>query len=241
MRINFRSCVRFLPFLAALVLCACANPDKIRVKYTGPYPDPHYLSEAQIERLVKDFPPPPAPGSEQEKADWATLLDWQAKRTPLQCAAALVQEKSDFPEYYGGDANPFIKPEPQPVLDFFRRMGEDVKTASARLKKHARRARPEGPQLHPCLRDVGSKYSYPSIHASTSRAFALILADFAPARRQEFLDSADQAALNRLIAGVHFPSDIAAGKEYGARVYAELLKNETFQREMETLRQYLAK
>lgn len=230
------------PVLLALALCACTqNPNTLQVKYSGPYPDAHYLSEAQLDRLVRTFPPPPAPGSPQEQADLALLLELQEKRTPLQCAAALVQEKSDFPEYFGGDANPFQKPEPKPVLDFFQKAGDDVKLASGRLKREAKRKRPEDPRLKPCLRDVGSKYSYPSIHAAVARAFALILSELDPALREQYLADADAAARNRLTAGVHYPSDVTAGEEYGARVYRELLANEAFRSELLALRQYLKK
>lgn len=230
------------PLLLALALCACTkNPDSLQVKYSGPYPDAHFLTDPQVDVLVRTFPPPPEPGSAQEQADLAVLLELQAKRTPLQCAAALVQEKSDFPEYFGGDANPFQKPEAKAVLDFFQKTGDDVKLASARLKKDAKRKRPEDPRLHPCLRDVGSRYSYPSIHAAVARAFALILSDLDPARKDQYLAEAGQAARNRLIAGVHYPSDVTAGEEYGARVYRELLTNKTFRAELESIRQYLKK
>ncbi|NLO91408.1 MAG: phosphatase PAP2 family protein [Elusimicrobia bacterium] len=230
-----------LAFTAALALglCACQNRDKLRVTSHGPYPDAHYITEAQLKTLVDNFPAPPAPGSEEEKADWKLLLEWQNKRTALQCAAALVQEKSNFPEYFGGDANPFVKPEPKEVLDFMTRFGDDVKLAAARLKKHAKRPRPDGPELRPCIQDVGSKYSYPSIHAAVARAYALLLGDLAPARRAEFLAAADDAALNRLITGVHFPSDLEAGKQYAALVYAELLNNESFRRDADSMRSYL--
>ena len=92
--------------------------------------------------------------------------------------------------------------------------------------------------LEPCLRRIGG-LSYPSGHSTIAHVFALILADLVPERRAEFLARADAAALNRVIGGVHHPSDIEAGKRLADLLYAEFLKSPAFRADQEALQQYL--
>ena len=52
---------------------------------------------------------------------------------------------------------------------------------------------------------------------------------------------ADEAALDRVIGGVHYPTDIEAGKRLGEAIYAELRKNPAFQRDEKALEKYIVK
>jgi acid phosphatase (class A) len=83
-------------------------------------------------------------------------------------------------------------------------------------------------------------FSYPSGHAAYSRLFALILSELQPERKSEFMARADQAALNRVIGGVHYPTDIEAGKKLAEDIFADLRKNPDFRRDLEILKQYIA-
>ncbi len=76
-------------------------------------------------------------------------------------------------------------------------------------------------------------------HAVNARVFAPILADQAPGHREEFLARADRAALNRVISGVHYPSDIAAGKTAGDELYREFRQSPAFRGDLDSLRKYL--
>jgi membrane-associated phospholipid phosphatase len=60
--------------------------------------------------------------------------------------------------------------------------------------------------------------SYPSGHATTSAAAAAVLGWFFPSARRHLLAMADQAAISRLYAGIHFASDTRAGLALGRRV-----------------------
>ena len=48
-----------------------------------------------------------------------------------------------------------------------------------------------------------------------------------------------QGALNRVIGGVHHPSDIAAGKDLGDAIYKALKQNSKFKTDLDTLRRNL--
>lgn len=60
--------------------------------------------------------------------------------------------------------------------------------------------------------------SYPSEHAVAAGAASAILAYVYPDDAQSFTDQANAAARSRLLAGVHFPSDVQAGLDLGRAV-----------------------
>jgi membrane-associated phospholipid phosphatase len=64
--------------------------------------------------------------------------------------------------------------------------------------------------------------SYPSEHAVAAGAASAVLAYLFPGNAKFFADQAEAAGRSRLLAGVQFPSDVAAGLELG-RAVAELV------------------
>ncbi|HNW44517.1 MAG TPA: phosphatase PAP2 family protein [Elusimicrobiales bacterium] len=197
----------------------------------------HYLDIAALD--LRAVPPAPAAGSAQDKADFETLLAWQAARTPAQCNAARAEMEHSF-EVFFGKITPFVSPQPAEVGAFFKNVGEDSIAAHRYLKDVYKRDRPflRDARIKPCIARVGG-YAYPSGHAAMSRLFALILGDLAPARRKEFIARADEAALNRIIGGVHHPTDIEAGRILANELYRNLLKRPDFVSAMKDLRRFL--
>ncbi|HNW43245.1 MAG TPA: phosphatase PAP2 family protein [Elusimicrobiales bacterium] len=192
-----------------------------------------YLSQAQLQ--IKDFPAPPAAGSAEDKADLAAVLQWQKDRTQDQCDAALAQSDESFLSFFG-DVNPFPVPLPAEAAAFFKRIDKETGDANRYIKKIYQRERPflRSPELDPCLGRVQG-FSYPSGHAAVSHLFGLILSDLLPRQGSIFMRAADQGALNRVIGGVHHPSDIEAGKRLGDRLYRELRQNQAFVADTEAL------
>ncbi len=90
-------------------------------------------------------------------------------------------------------------------------------------KKHFSRARPT--QLDKTLVTVIDNpmhAAYPSGHASQSYMMALILSDFDPEHAEVYKRFAIDIAHRREIAGVHYPSDSAAGRELAIDVFEKL-------------------
>lgn len=93
--------------------------------------------------------------------------------------------------------------------------------ATTRAKRHYRRLRPY--QIDGMIQPIGKAYtdaSYPSGHSSVSSAAATVLGNLWPARAYEFRWWANQVAMSRMAAGMHFPSDVRVGAELGARIGA---------------------
>jgi membrane-associated phospholipid phosphatase len=81
--------------------------------------------------------------------------------------------------------------------------------------------RPRPSQADPSLTTVlpnPSSPSYPSEHAAAAGAASAVLAYLFPNDAQAFLDRAEMASQSRLMAGVEYPSDVAAGLDLGRAV-----------------------
>lgn len=235
MRTNKATLLLVLVLLFALGACAPAIVKEPTAGQGGVY----YLDPLQ--GRFSWFPPPPRAGSATDQADLEVLRTWQAKRTAAECARARAEARGDFEALYG-NVSPFDKPIPPEVATFFKRVHADLDYAVEAVKKQYQRPRPiyRNRGLEPCVDIIGG-YAYPSGHATNARLFALILSDLVPERRAEFMTRADEASLNRVIGGVHYPSDIEAGKRLGEAIYAELRKNRIFLRDEEDIVKYVVK
>lgn len=92
------------------------------------------------------------------------------------------------------------------------------------LKNVTCRARPTAPGAgtffakFPCFPAPYAYASFPSGHATTAFAAALILAFWYPRQAGVFMGLAVLVALSRVVLGVHFPSDVFAGALLGSGV-----------------------
>jgi len=220
--------------LFAILLLACCSgpawmtpPGKTPLESTQPL----YLDAGQFETLP--FAAPPAPDSDDQKADIAAMVYWKGKRTGADCARAEETFYVKFDSLWGGK-NPFPQPLPIEVTGFFNRLDSEIGTVARIMKNRFQRSRPDF--IPPCPGSSSGGYSYPSTHAAISRVFAYVLADLVPERKAEFIAKADAIAQDRLIIGVHYPTDIAAGKELGELLHARLLQSEAYREDLVRIR-----
>lgn len=85
--------------------------------------------------------------------------------------------------------------------------------ASMGLKRVVRRPRPEPAGRAPLVRTAG-RHSFPSSHAASAGAAALALGGLR--HGSAFATLAALVCVSRLVAGVHYPSDVLAGAALGA-------------------------
>ena len=93
--------------------------------------------------------------------------------------------------------------------------------ASIAVKRVVRRPRPDDPSVA-VLVGTPSRLSFPSSHASSTTAAAILFGALLGPRAKRGLTSAlvPPMLLSRLVLGVHFPSDVLAGSALGATVAA---------------------
>ena len=85
----------------------------------------------------------------------------------------------------------------------------------------------------------GGSKSYPSSHATVSTLDACILAGIFPSYVNDFADLGLQLSERRMKIGVHFPSDVRAGRNLAGAICARLQNEPDFVREIEKLRRAL--
>lgn len=199
-----------------------------------------FLDQAALEAATLSFPPSPDAGSETDRADLAELHAWQARRTPGECARAQSETSPSYENMFGR-LSPFPLPLGGEEKVFMSAVAADAGAAAGILKKRYQRLRPflRDSTLNPCITRPGG-WSYPSGHATLGRLWALVLADLAPGNRGAILSRGDEAGLDRVIGGVHHPSDVAAGRMLADQLYAQLQAVPAFRAEMARLRRRIA-
>jgi acid phosphatase (class A) len=174
----------------------------------------HFIAPDQS-AFAANFVAPPARDSADARAELEQLLALQAARTEAQVRAARADRKTEVVRFYdalGLDASD--PPDLPRVERLAERVEDDVRLAVRAAKEHFRRLRPFEiePRIDNCIADVKADLSYPSGHAAYGWAMAGMLSDLVPERRAELEARAEQFARQRLVCGVHFPSDLAAGR-----------------------------
>lgn len=78
--------------------------------------------------------------------------------------------------------------------------------------------------------------SYPSGHSLTGYLEGLALSDILPEKRDAILSRAEEFARERNLLGVHYPSDIFAGRLVAYALYAQISKSQSFRQELDAAR-----
>ncbi len=194
------------------------------------YP-PKYLADI-VPEVTALLSPPPTAGSPEAAADLATTRQASVGRLPEQVAAA-QRENTLSPFRFAVVLGPWFQAENLPMLaTLFGRLESDVYVATSAIKKLYQRPRPYAvdPTIQPL--EPENTFSYPSGHSTRATAFAIVLAELFPARRTELIQFAQTIGWNRVIGGVHYHTDIVAGRVLGQAVVRELLKNKEFQQDL---------
>ncbi|MGZ3695508.1 MAG: phosphatase PAP2 family protein [Bdellovibrionota bacterium] len=172
----------------------------------------------------------PADGSAEYKADFSELLRLQKNRSEKDCALALKQKIPDFKAFYGESAGLFSGDEfetVQPLLTKVTKLGDRI---SDYFKHKFTRPRPydEDKRIQPCADKPGGALAYPSSHTAIAGLDACILAELFPKRAKDILAYGEYLGDLRAIAGVHHPSDVAAGKALAKDLCDYLLGDKGF-------------
>jgi acid phosphatase (class A) len=198
-----------------------------------------YFTAGAPPDLSELVPPPPAQDSNATRADLTELHQIEESRTPAEVAAAKADEKQENMFYLRTVMGNMFTPENLPLLAALSdHIKSEQKVAADELKDEFQRPRPYQADhtLHPVCGTTLEHKSYPSGHSITAYLEAFTLAEIVPERSQEILKRADDFAHNRLVCGVHYPSDVAAGRDVAYAVFGYLMAQPRFQSDMEAAR-----
>lgn len=197
-----------------------------------------YLDRKALPDSLALLPPPAAAGSAQAAAD----LDVHRRTRALRGAARWQLASADNELTFPAAAHTFacaldvaISQQDTPHLNMLlRRSLVDAGLATYRAKDHYNRKRPfaelgEGSCV-PAAEEarLAKDGSYPSGHAALGWAWALLLAELAPDRADAIVRRGLAFGQSRVICGVHWQSDVDAGRLIGAAALARLRADPIF-------------
>ncbi len=203
-----------------------------------------YLSDEMAPDPLKILSPPPALHSPLDNADHAAFTStrglkgsarWNLAANDVSEGAAAVLE--NFACVLGIRIDQGKVPT---TLNLLERARLDLARATRIPKVHYRRLRPfvgnEAPICVQRTQVLTDSFSYPSGHATQGWAYALIMAALVPGKATAILARGHSYGESRIVCGVHWLSDVVAGRTNGASVFAALLGDPTFRGDLDKAR-----
>jgi acid phosphatase (class A) len=209
--------------LVALALSGCLNsPPPVR------YTNIHYEAVRDVD-LADVLPPPPVEGSAEDKKDLAEVLAAQITRTPEQIKEAELDSKINVFRFGSVMGDKFTEQNLPITAAFFKKVEQDVGYSVYLAKIHYKRPRPfiESALIKPLILKP-TNTSYPSGHSAYAYTTALLLSKIVPEKSAQIFSRAYEFAYNRIIDGVHYPSDITAGRISASIIVHEMLQDPEF-------------
>lgn len=205
-----------------------------------------YLGRDAVPDHTVFLPPPPSDDSPLGEADFEVFRStrslegsprWTLAARDAQVGRALL---ADFGCALGVDLSEASTPRLSRLLG---RAMADVSPIIGGAKNHYQRKRPFVVEPAPtCVvpsDGLAASGSYPSGHSAAGWLYALVLAEVEPEHAAEILARGRAYGESRVVCGVHFVSDVTAGRLASSAVFAALAGNPEFQADVASAREEL--
>lgn len=225
----------------ALSCAALPQPAAAQMVASAQAAPQSYLSADELPDPKSYLAPPPAPGTPEFAADRAAYEAALKDKGGRAWTRAIGQMSVRSPAVQGQIMCAIgARLDPSPASAFGRLMARSAATlsvASEQSKAAWNRNRPYVGEKAPVTCDPDPNFgvhspSYPSGHGGLGWLWGLMLAEIAPDRAGPALAWGAELGSNRIACRVHYPSDIAAGRQVGAALYARLQGDDEFRADM---------
>jgi acid phosphatase (class A) len=165
--------------------------------------------------LATILPPPPANDSMRTKQEIGELLSVQVTRTPEMEARAKADAEETIWRFADVVDNAKFNQENLPKFSaFFDRIIATEPAVTDAAKNTWKRPRPHilYPDLVKPVVPLSKSGSYPSGHTTIGTLMAIVLADMLPEKRDAIMARGWEFGWNRVVGGIHYPTDIEAGR-----------------------------
>ena len=193
-----------------------------------------YISPRDVD-LARFLPPPPTPDSAAQRRDLDAVLEIQRTRTKAQIADAQADQKTSVFRFADVLGKNFSEDRLPKTAALAEKACRETSAVVAVAKQSWSRPRPyvTSREVKPVLSNVTAG-SYPSGHATCGYIWAIILADMIPEKRDELIVRGIRYGQNRVVGGVHYPTDAEAGRLSGAVIAVALSNNPVFRSDFDS-------
>jgi len=218
--------------LALLLAVPAASQDKDKLVYVT---DPSFS-------LAKLLPPPPAPDSDEQKRDLGEVLAAQKTRTPAQIEHAEADAKINVLRFADALGTNLTAEQVPVTAAFFRKVFNDSRLLFLASKDVWKRERPflVSKEVTP-IGERPPSSSYPSGHGVFGQLTAIVLANMVPEKSAAIYERSRLYGRNRVILGVHFPTDVESGQMAATAIAAVMMQNPDFRKDYEAAKAELRK
>jgi acid phosphatase (class A) len=198
-----------------------------------------YIDPAKFDS-TRYMAPPPVGMDAQE--DMRAVERWQELRTKAMEARSLADSEQSVFIFADVLGDRFVADNFPMIKTFFHSIYRTESNLNKQGKDRWARQRP--PASNANLKPVGkfaNEGAYPSGHAAFGWLAGIVLADMVPENRDLIMARAREMSFNRVVGGVHFPSDVEAGRILAVACAVEIRNNPAYLADFEEARLELRK
>jgi len=190
--------------------------------------------------LTRILPPPPANDSAQTKRELQQVVDIQNKRTAEEAKQAIEDAHENVWVYKDVMGPKFTAQSLPKVSAFFDRIVATESAVVDPAKDFWKRPRPHmlDSRIEPIVKRTTSG-SWPSGHTTLGTLMGITLADMVPEKRAALMTRAWQYGDHRVVAGIHYPSDVEMGRIAGSVISQQISQQADYQTEYAQAKQEL--
>jgi acid phosphatase (class A) len=199
--------------------------------------EPRILEPTAVD-VTALLPPPPAPGSAEAVADTDAVLRAQGARTEADVARAKSEAKLTPAAFQSVLGAAFTAQKYPSVYGLLKDAERDSKYFASKAKDYFARPRPKDAdsRVRPVI-VIRHNFAYPSGHATRGTLWATILSEIVPGKKKELAARGQEIGWDRVVAGVHYPSDVHAGEVLGQTLARAMLKSPDFRERLQMAKQ----
>ena len=220
------ACASQLPNLAA------ANTT-VQISEAVAKPEQVYLSPAHFDSTRFLAPPPDSRATKREIEEMLVL---QHNRTPQQVIQTIADVRQNVLMFADVMGPQFTRANLTATIKLFDKLYQTESAINKQAKEKWKRVRPSSADKRLTPSTFYKSYSYPSGHATYAYLAGIVLADLMPQMREQIYDRAYAFGENRVIGGVHYPSDVEAGRRLASMIAVLIQQNPDFQRDVAAAR-----
>jgi acid phosphatase (class A) len=183
------------------------------------------------------LPEPPALKSDANQKELDSIVDLQKALTPEQLADIKLEGTYNTGHIFQDIVGAWFTKENVSKLPALQRLlkreAETTALFVTAAKEHWKRLRPyqQDTRIHSPIGPVDG-WSYPSGHSTRGTVDADVLAQVDPGAAEALLQRGRRIGDDRVLAGVHFQTDVDAGRIFAKAIFDQLMANPDFQADL---------